>query len=182
MRVRPHRVVRGVVAALVVGLTAALAGAASTRAVASATAIYDLPGTFRDESGATTTFARWRGTRLAVTMAYTSCQRVCPTTMQALRDLERRPADAGEPLEIAVVTLDPEHDTPTVLAAYKARQGITSPRWHFLTGARADVERVARRLGIAFVDPERHLFHTFKVVVFAPNGDVERTLDWDHRD
>lgn len=145
--------------------------------------IYDLPAQFRDETGTPAMFGQWRGRRLAVTMGYTSCQRTCPRlTMKLLRQLEERYAAANEPIDFVVVSLDPKTDTPAVLAAYKQRHGITSPHWHFLTGSIADTERVARELGSAFLEPETHIFHSFKVVVFAPTGEVEHTFDWDHRD
>lgn len=50
------------------------------------------------------------------------------------------------------ISLDPEIDTPDVLAAYAARVGAR-PGWTFLTGAPADIERLRRGLGLYDPDP-----------------------------
>jgi protein SCO1/2 len=145
--------------------------------------IYDLPTAWRDDTGATVTFAEWRGHRVAVTMSFTSCQRTCPfVTMRTMRRLEDRLRDQPEPTEFIVVTLDPRTDTPAVLAAYKQAQGITSDHWHFLSGTIPDTERLARRLGVAFTQSEGHIFHSFKIVGFDASGQPEYVLDADHED
>jgi protein SCO1/2 len=103
-------------------------------------------------------------------------------TLKIMRDLEAQYRDASPPLELVFVTLDPKTDTPGALAAYRERQGLTSPRWHLLTGSRDALERVARALGVTFVDVEGHIRHDLKIVLFAPSGQVERVFDWEHRE
>ena len=47
-------------------------------------------------------------------------------------------------LKIVSFTVDPEHDTPEVLAAYARRYKADPARWFFLTGPREIISRVAR--------------------------------------
>jgi len=172
---------RAAIVARSLAVAAIVLGAA--RVFATPASIFDLPVTLQDETGAPVRFEQWRGHRLAVAMGYTKCQRVCPVfTLNIMRELETRARDASPPLELVMVTLDPKTDTPAVLAAYKARQGLASPRWHFLTGAIADVERVAHALDAAFLAVDDHIRHRLKIVVFKPTGEVDRIFDWDHRD
>ncbi len=46
------------------------------------------------------------------------------------------------------MTLDPEHDTPAVLAAYAARWGLGAD-WRLLTGSPPTGDRLRRAYGVA---------------------------------
>jgi protein SCO1/2 len=63
-----------------------------------------------------------------------------------LRDVQKAvsalPPEQLDNLRIAVITLDPENDTPEVLANVAAARGFTSPPFHLLTGEPATVERI----------------------------------------
>jgi protein SCO1/2 len=159
-----------------------LAGTVRAQAV-TPRSIDDLAIPLEDDSGAPARIDAWRGRHVAVAMGYTTCQRICPLfTLKILRDLEARYRDVVPPLELVFVTLDPKTDTPHALAAYRERQGLTSPHWHLLTGRRADLEHVARALGVTYVDVESHVRHDLKIVLFAPTGEVARVFDWEHRE
>jgi protein SCO1/2 len=72
---------------------------------------------------------------------YTFCPDVCPTTLQHVAqalDLLGSEADRVQPL---FVTIDPERDSPEVLAAYV---GAFHPRMVGLTGTRDQIERITR--------------------------------------
>ena len=45
------------------------------------------------------------------------------------------------------ITIDPEHDTPAVLKAY-AEKFHAGPGWLFLTGKKADIDLISRKLGL----------------------------------
>jgi protein SCO1/2 len=51
-------------------------------------------------------------------------------------------ADAGR-VRLVSISIDPEHDTPPVLASY-AERFDAAPGWTFLTGSPGDVDRVLR--------------------------------------
>ena len=59
----------------------------------------------------------------------------------------------GAEIELYSITLDPERDSPDVLASYRERMG--SPKgWTYLTGRYEDIERLRRSLGVYDLDPE----------------------------
>ncbi len=72
-----------------------------------------------DTSGKTRTMADFKGKVVVLFFGYTHCPDVCPTTMaelsQALQQLG--PKDAGR-VQVLFVTVDPERDTPALLAQY----------------------------------------------------------------
>lgn len=49
---------------------------------------------------------------------YTACPDICPTTMADLRKALRGLDDLAESVDVAMVTVDPDRDTPEVLTAY----------------------------------------------------------------
>lgn len=55
---------------------------------------------------------------LIVYFGYTYCPDVCPTTMSVLRRAMRELGDDAERIDVAMVTVDPERDTPEVLTSY----------------------------------------------------------------
>lgn len=81
---------------------------------------------------------------------YTFCPDVCPATMVELRDAMEILGKNSEDVQVLMITLDPERDTPEVLEAYLA---------HFddsfigLTGTPDELIAVTAPLGIFY---ERH--------------------------
>jgi protein SCO1/2 len=49
---------------------------------------------------------------------YTQCPDVCPTTMSNMRELMARLGPEAERVQVLFVTVDPERDTPQLLAQY----------------------------------------------------------------
>jgi protein SCO1/2 len=71
-----------------------------------------------DHGGKVRTLADFRGKIVAIFFGYTHCPDVCPTTLSdfamAIRDL----GVEGEKVQVLFVTVDPERDTPELLARY----------------------------------------------------------------
>jgi protein SCO1/2 len=71
-----------------------------------------------DAEGRTRTLADFRGKVVVMFFGYTQCPDVCPTTMTDMAEVKRRLGPDGERLQVIFVTLDPDRDTPQVLAEY----------------------------------------------------------------
>lgn len=83
------------------------------------------------------------GTVWVADFIFTRCQGPCPVMTEKLAALEREtPASAA--VRFVSFSVDPRHDTPAVLRAYRKQKGITSLRWVFLTGRPAAMKAVAR--------------------------------------
>jgi protein SCO1/2 len=70
---------------------------------------------------------------------------VCPTSLARLAQVSR--AAGVPPVRVIFVTLDPARDTPAVLARYVH---AFEPRFLALTGSAAAIDRLAKRLGVAY--------------------------------
>lgn len=86
---------------------------------------------------------------------YTNCvgENLCPMATANLVKVQRLLGKrVGRDIFMYSITLDPEHDTPAVLARYAKGFGVR-PGWTFLTGGKEDIERLRRNLGFAYADP-----------------------------
>jgi len=75
---------------------------------------------------------------------FTSCPSICPImnkNMKRLEDFYGTRDDFG----IASFTIDPEHDTPSVLKKYSEGYDVFSKNWHFLTGEKDVIYSLANQ-------------------------------------
>lgn len=118
-----------------------------------------------DQSGERVSLADLRGKVLAVTFIYTSCRDTCPILTAKIASLQGKlGADFGPRVRFVSITVEPEVDTPTVLASYARAHGADLSGWSFLTGSSAEIRDVVRRYG-AFAKQNKagdvdHLFLT----------------------
>ena len=124
-----------------------------------------------DQTGKAVRLSQFRGKPVAVTFAYTRCPdaAACPMTMGKFAKLNA--AIAGKDLgRLLVVTVDPENDTPAVLADFAKRIGADPARWKFLTGDPQLLARVAETFGVIYYPERGQIFHQQAVAVIDPAG------------
>ena len=71
-----------------------------------------------DHNGQTRSLADFRGKIVAVFFGYTHCPDVCPTTLSDFALAMRELGEDGKRVQVLFVTVDPERDTPDLLAKY----------------------------------------------------------------
>ncbi|HEV3241518.1 MAG TPA: SCO family protein [Casimicrobiaceae bacterium] len=71
-----------------------------------------------DPSGKTRTLADFRGKVVALFFGYTQCPDVCPTTLAELAAAMAKLGPDAARVQVLFVTVDPERDTPELLARY----------------------------------------------------------------
>jgi len=71
-----------------------------------------------DHTGKVRTLADFRGKLVALFFGYTHCPDVCPTTLSDFAAAIRELGADGERVQVLFVTVDPERDTPALLARY----------------------------------------------------------------
>jgi protein SCO1/2 len=94
-----------------------------------------------------------RGRVVVVQFFFVHCEGVCPRSTGKMLELQEALGPRlGREISFLSITLDPERDTPAVLAEH-ARTIGANPGWTFLTGSEADTEALRRRLGVFDLDP-----------------------------
>jgi protein SCO1/2 len=130
-----------------------------------------------DHRGETVRLSDLRGKVLAIDFIYTRCPLpdVCPRLSAAFAALARRFRERlGNDLVLLSVTVDPDYDTPAVLAEY-ARRWSADPRgWRFLTGG---VASLASALGEVYWTDEGSIGHNSITSVIGRDGRLAAAVD-----
>lgn len=94
------------------------------------------------ERGEEVTLASLRGRPLVFGALFSTCTGPCPSVARGLQRLQDDLRDTD--VLLVVVSVNPEFDSPEVLARYAERMGAEPGRWIFLTGAEAAVHELVR--------------------------------------
>jgi protein SCO1/2 len=113
---------------------------------------------------------------VAVQFFFTSCTDVCPAeTAQLRRVYDILNARMGKDIHFYSISIDPERDDQRALKAYSQRFK-TGPGWTFLTGSKADVDLLQRKLGLSSGDLKQLRDHSTSIMF----GN-EKTARWTKR-
>src|SRR5215470_13142735 len=93
-----------------------------------------------------------KGKIVAIDLIYTTCHYACPLETARMVQVQKKLGDrVGSDIFFYSISIDPEHDTPKVLKAYMQKFKV-GPGWTFLTGKKADIDFLSKRLGL-YSDP-----------------------------
>jgi protein SCO1/2 len=87
-----------------------------------------------DERGGPYTEGSLQGHTTIVDFIFTRCPSSCPRLTARMGEIQGRLAKDGSGVHLASFSVDPENDTPAVLAKYAAKAGADLDRWTFVTG------------------------------------------------
>jgi len=120
-----------------------------------------------DQQGHPVRFSEFRGRVAAVNFIYTRCPLpdVCPRLAANFALLQRR--FTGRDLVLLSITVDPDYDTPAVLAEYAKRWAANYSVWRFLTG---DVAKVAAEFGEVYWSDEGSIGHNSTTSIVGRDG------------
>jgi protein SCO1/2 len=136
-----------------------------------------------DANGRAVTNADFPGRFQLIAFGYTFCPDICPTTLVEAAAIMRRLGDRAEGVQPIFITVDPERDTPEVLATYTA---YFHPRIIGLTGSPALVERAAQNFNARYqkvtepgAPPDRyHVDHSAGMHLLGPDGSYIRKFGY----
>ncbi len=132
--------------------------------------------TLMTSTGERKSLSDFRGQYVVLNFGYTFCPDVCPTTMNELKQMAVALGDERmEDVQVILISVDPERDTPEQLATYTE---YFHPTFLGMTGTVADIQAVASQFGIFFErqpgsDDTAYLVdHSAAVTVIDPEGYV----------
>ena len=113
----------------------------------------------------------YRGKHVLVFFGYTNCPDVCPLTMARLGTIYRG-LDEPDDLEVVMITVDPERDTPRVIDDYAS--GF-HPDFQGLGGSQEAVDAAAEHFFIGHRgDGKGEIIHGSQVLLVDPQGRFSR--------
>ena len=128
-----------------------------------------------DASGKPRTLADFKGKVVVVFFGYTQCPDVCPTTLAEIAEVRQKLGADGDKLQTVFVSVDPERDTPEVLAAYVANFSRDAVA---LRGTLEQTQAAAKEFKVFFAKvPGKSagsytMDHTAGSFIFDPQGRV----------
>lgn len=155
-------------------VTAGSSGEASSSAQGTGIATIGGPFTLTDETGHEVTDADFTGKYMLIYFGFTSCPDVCPTELQAMTTAIDALGAAGDNIQPVLVSVDPERDTPEVLAPYVKQ---FSPRLKGLTGTPDQLAAVAKEYKVFYEkvkdetsSDDYTMDHSSVVYLMGPDG------------
>jgi protein SCO1/2 len=136
--------------------------------------------TLVDQSNADVSLSSLKGKVVAVTFIYSRCPLpdYCPRMVENFRAVRQRfAARMGRDLVLLTISFDPQYDTPQVLARYAASQRAGGSGWHFLTGDKANIERVCNAFGIEYFPEAGLITHSLQTAVVDRDGRLAATVE-----
>jgi protein SCO1/2 len=76
-----------------------------------------------------------------VDFIFGTCTTICPILSVSYANLQQKLGADSQKVQLVSISIDPENDTPKVMKDYLKRYRAR-PGWDFLTGTRADIDKV----------------------------------------
>lgn len=161
-----------------IGISELLVGAAEDRnpgGSSPAAASVGGPFTLVNQDGETVTDETWRGKYMLIYFGFTFCPDVCPTELGVMSSAVKALGDDAGKVQPIFITVDPERDTPDVMARYVA---LFHPRLVGLTGTLDQVDQVAKSYHVFYRKAEDEsssagytMDHSSIVFLMGPDGE-----------
>ncbi len=138
-----------------------------------------------DHNGQKFSLERLKGRWFLLFFGYTYCPDVCPVTLVQINEaVQRLEPEIVAGLKVALVSVDPQRDTPEALGQYVR---VFNDGFLGVTGELDEVTKFATQLNIAFgivpgEEPDAYLVeHSGSIVVINPEGRLHGFLKPPHQ-
>ena len=133
-----------------------------------------------ERSGETITNKALQGHLWIADFIFTRCAGICPMMSSRMRLLQEKLKDHPE-IHFVSFSVDPEYDTPEVLAKYAKHFNADSKKWLFLTGDKDQIFKLSRQhfyLAVGEIPegereaPDQSVDHSSKFALVDTEGNI----------
>ena len=134
--------------------------------------------TLIDQDGNPVQLSSLRGKVVLLDFIYTSCPGPCPLLSRKFSQFQKTLGErVGKEVVLLSITVDPQHDTPTVLKEYARRYQADTAGWKFLTGSTQAIITVAYQYGADYYgEPGKEINHLVATYVIDQAGNMVKVL------
>lgn len=127
-----------------------------------------------DQTGKAVSLSDFAGKVVVVDFIYTRCPLpdVCPRLSATFASVSKKLPD----VEFLSITIDPQYDTPAVLAEY-AQRWQAGDSWRFLTGTPEQIQQVAGLFGLIYWPEEGSISHTVATALIGRDRTLKAKLE-----
>lgn len=133
---------------------------------------------FTRRDGTPLRLADLRGRPLVISLVYTACRHVCPTTTVHLKQSVRaaREVLGADSFDVLTIGFDTAHDTPAAMREFARSQGVEDPGWYFLSADPVTIEHLAAELGFLYTPSPHGFDHLIQASIVDQVGVVYRQV------
>lgn len=129
--------------------------------------VYQVESAWQNQAAEEMQLAALAGRVQVVALTYTSCEMSCPVIVAAMKSISEKVKGIG----FALISIDPERDTPATLNTYATKMNLDPSMWNLLQGNPDDVREMAALLGVRYKKMEDGDFaHSNILTVLDENG------------
>ena len=112
--------------------------------------VFHIESTWKDQHGKEFQLRKFVGRSSILAMVYTSCLHACPMIVSDMLRIRKGLTEKQrEKVRFVLVSLDPERDTPSVLAKFAKKRRL-GENWSLITADEISVRELAAVLGVKY--------------------------------
>lgn len=134
---------------------------------------------FYDRQDQKIQLSSYRGKPLIISLIFTSCHHICPTTTQNLAKVVELAQEVlgTDSFNIVSIGFDTHNDTPAAMRNFAIQQGVDEiPGWEFLSADATTIDALTRELGFQFFPSAGGFDHLIQSSLIDANGAVYRQV------
>ena len=135
--------------------------------------VFHMKSKWKNEDGKDFQLKDFGGTPTVFAMVYTSCKHTCPMITSKVAQVQSQlPEKLKGKVQLALISFDPEQDTPENLNKYKKKRKL-GKEWTLLTGTESGIRQLAAVVGVNYKKEKSGDFsHSNIVTLLDQNGEV----------
>ncbi len=134
---------------------------------------------FIDAEGRSVEFKDFAGQPLLISLIYTSCYHICPTTTRYLGQVvaDARKAMPGKQFTLLSIGFDTPIDTPAAMHDFQKKQhGQEGSDWHFLSADESTIQALAKELGFIYYPSPQGFNHLVQTSILDGQRKIYRQV------
>lgn len=133
---------------------------------------------FTNSQGKPTQLAQYRGKPLVISMIYTSCFHICPTTTRELGHVVKKARDSlgDDSFQVVTIGFDTANDTADAMRIFAKNQAVRYKNWDFLASDQATIDKLSKDLGFLYFPSPHGFDHLVQSTIIDAEGKVYRQV------
>ena len=136
--------------------------------------IYNVSSIWKNRFGYQVKLDSLRGKVQVVAMVYTHCEHACPRILADMKRIrDGLSEDVLRSTNFAIISIDPERDTPERLHNFAEENDLSEQQWTLLNGSQGDILELAALLGVKYKRiSESDFTHSNMITVLNKQGEI----------
>jgi protein SCO1/2 len=133
---------------------------------------------FTDTQGGPVQLSKFLGKPLVISLIYTRCFHICPTTTRELSYVvdKAREVLGDDSFNVVSIGFDTAHDTADAMRIFAKGQAVALRRWDFLSTDAATIDALSSDLGFLYTPLSSGFDHLIQASIIDAGGKVYRQV------